>query len=265
MGEHSQQAMSGAAALEPAQYPSLRCKRVFVTGGGSGIGADIVRAFAQQGAFVAFADRDVAASQALLGGMRDGQAFFIEADLADMNAVRGAVEAAAQRFGDLDILINNTANDARHNFLDISSERFDELMTINMKTAFFAAQAAIPGMLRRGGGAIVNLGSTGWKNKVAGYPVYAACKSAVNGLTRSLAREYGKHNVRVNTLTPGWVMTPKQLAQWVDAAGEAEMDRSQCLPGRILGSDIANMALFLASAESRMVTAQEFVVDAGWT
>lgn len=266
MGEHSQQLMSGAAALEPARYPSLRCKRVFVTGGGSGIGADIVRAFAQQGAFVAFADRDAAASQTLLAGMgADVEALFIEADLADMEAVRGAIQAAAERFGDIEILVNNTANDARHDFMDISSERFDELMTINIKTAFFAAQAVMPGMLRRGGGAIVNLGSTGWKNKVAGYPVYAACKSAVNGLTRSLAREYGKHNVRVNTLTPGWVMTPKQLAQWVDAAGEAEMDRSQCLPGRILGSDIANMALFLASAESRMVTAQEFVVDAGWT
>ncbi|UGQ49139.1 SDR family NAD(P)-dependent oxidoreductase [Massilia endophytica] len=270
MGEHSQQLMSGAEAAElagSAQYPSLRSKRVFVTGGGSGIGADIVSAFVKQGAHVAFADRDAAASRSLLAALEGTgkQAFFVEADLADIKALRGAVQAAADHFGDIDILINNTANDARHAFLDVESDGFDALMTINLKTAFFAAQAVMPGMLRRGGGSIVNLGSTGWKNKVAGYPVYAACKSAVNGLTRSLAREYGKHNVRVNTLTPGWVMTPKQLAQWVDAEGEAEMDRNQCLPGRILGSDIASMALFLASTESRMITAQEFVVDAGWT
>jgi NAD(P)-dependent dehydrogenase (short-subunit alcohol dehydrogenase family) len=120
-------------------------------------------------------------------------------------------------------------------------------------------------MLRRGGGAIINLGSTGWKNKVAGYPVYAACKSAVNGLTRSLAREYGKHNIRVNTLTPGWVMTKRQLEKWVDEAAEIEIDRNQCLNGRIQGLDIASMALFLAADDSRMITAQEFVVDAGWT
>jgi NAD(P)-dependent dehydrogenase (short-subunit alcohol dehydrogenase family) len=257
--------MSGAAIT---MYPSLQGKRVFVTGGGSGIGADIVSAYARQGALVAFADRDVTASKALLetlAGQVAETPLFIACDLADMNALRAAVVQAAGQLGDFDILVNNTANDERHEFLDVSDDYFDAKMTINLKSAFFAAQAVTPGMLRRGGGAIINLGSTGWKNKVAGYAVYATCKSAVNGLTRSLAREFGKHGVRVNTLTPGWVMTAKQLEKWVDADGEREMDQNQCLPGRIVGEDIANMALFLGSSDSRMVTAQEFVVDAGWT
>lgn len=256
--------MSGAAIT---MYPSLQGKRVFVTGGGSGIGADIVSAYARQGALVAFADRDVTASKALveaLVGQVAETPLFIACNLADMDALRAAVVKAAAHFGDFDILVNNTANDERHEFLDVSDDYFDAKMTINLKSAFFAAQAVMPGMLGRGG-AIINLGSTGWKNKVAGYAVYATCKSAVNGLTRSLAREFGKHGVRVNTLTPGWVMTAKQLEKWVDADGEREMDQNQCLPGRIVGADIANMALFLGSSDSRMVTAQEFVVDAGWT
>ena len=254
--------------IETTTYPSLAGKRVFVTGGGSGIGADIVSAYAHQGALVAFADRDVSASTALVASLDQRVActpLFIECDLSDMEFLKDAVAQAAARFGDMDILINNTANDERHAFLDVSSGFFDDKMNINLKAAFFAAQAVTPGMLRRGGGAIINLGSTGWKNKVAGYAVYATCKSAVNGLTRSLAREFGQHGVRVNTLTPGWVMTAKQLEKWVDAHGEAEMDKNQCLPGRLVGSDIANMALFLGASDSRMVTAQEFVVDAGWT
>ena len=255
-------------AVQPTIYASLQGKRVFVTGGGSGIGADIVSAYARQGALVTFADRDVVASNQLLAdlaGQVTATPLFIACDLAEMDALRGAVEQAIAHFGDIDILVNNTANDERHAFLGVTDAYFDAKMTINLKSAFFAAQAVMPGMLRRGGGAIINLGSTGWKNKVPGYAVYATCKSAVNGLTRSLAREFGQHQVRVNTLTPGWVMTPKQLEQWVDADGEREMDQNQCLPGRIVGADIANMALFLGANDSRMVTAQEFVVDAGWT
>lgn len=257
-----------AHAEQSASYPSLNGKRVFITGGGSGIGAEIVAAYARQGARVAFGDRDVAASQALVAALEgEGVAapLFIACDLADMNALRGAVEQAQAWCGDIDVLVNNTANDERHAFLDVSDDYFDDKMRINLKASFFAAQAVMPGMIRRGGGAIINLGSTGWKNKVPDYAVYAVCKSAVNGLTRSLAREFGQHRVRVNTLTPGWVMTPRQLGKWVDAAGERAMDEHQCLPGRIVGADIAYMALFLGAHDSRMITAQEFVVDAGWT
>jgi NAD(P)-dependent dehydrogenase (short-subunit alcohol dehydrogenase family) len=254
--------------MEFASYPSLAGKAVFVTGGGSGIGADIVAAFARQGARVAFADRDVASSNALLAsleGQVPHQPYFITCDLSDIAALRASVLAASAHCGDFSVLVNNTANDERHDFLEVSPEYFDAKMAINLKVAFFAAQAVLGGMLRLGGGAIINLGSTGWKNKVAGYPVYATSKSAVNGLTRSLAREFGKNNIRVNTLTPGWVMTSRQLDKWVDPEGERQMDENQCLPGRIVGADVASMALFLGANDSRMMTAQEFVVDAGWT
>ncbi len=254
--------------MEFAIYPSLAGKAVFVTGGGSGIGADIVSGFARQGARVAFADRDAASSTALVAAL-DGKVkftpHFVACDLSDIDLLRAAVIEAAALCGDFHVLVNNTANDERHDFLEVTPEYFDGKLAINLKVAFFAAQAVMPGMTRLGGGSIINLGSTGWKNKVAGYPVYATSKSAVNGLTRSLAREFGKYKVRVNTLTPGWVMTPKQLEKWVDAAGEKEMDENQCLPGRIVGADVANMALFLGADDSRMMTAQEFVVDAGWT
>lgn len=254
--------------MEFANYPSLAGKAVFVTGGGSGIGADIVAAFARQGARVAFADRDIAASTELVDGLAGTVAhtpYFIGCDLSDMDALRASVKAAGEKLGEFDVLVNNAANDERHDFLQVTPEYFDAKIAINLKVAFFAAQAVVEGMRRRGGGAIINLGSTGWKNKVAGYPVYATAKSAVNGLTRSLAREYGKSGIRVNTLTPGWVMTARQLDKWVDPDGERAMDENQCLPGRIVGADVASMALFLGAHDSRMMTAQEFVVDAGWT
>ena len=255
-------------ATDFAHYPSLAGKAVFVTGGGSGIGADIVAAFARQGARVAFADRDVAASTTLVASLAGKVAHaphFIVCDLSDIAALKASVAKAVAHIGAVEVLVNNTANDERHDFLEVSSDYFDAKLAINLKVAFFAAQAVMAGMTARGGGAIINLGSTGWKNKVAGYAVYATSKSAVNGLTRSLAREYGKHNVRVNTLTPGWVMTQRQRDKWVDADGERAMDENQCLPGRLAGADIASMALFLGAADSRMITAQEFVVDAGWT
>ncbi|HEX8613707.1 MAG TPA: SDR family oxidoreductase [Telluria sp.] len=254
--------------MEFANYPSLAGKAVFVTGGGSGIGADIVAAFARQGARVAFADRDIASSTELVDGLAGTVAhtpYFIGCDLSDIDALRASVKAAGEKLGDFDVLVNNAASDERHDFLDVTPAYFDAKLAINLKVAFFAAQAVVEGMQRRGGGAIINLGSTGWKNKVAGYPVYATAKSAVNGLTRSLARELGKSGIRVNTLTPGWVMTPRQLDKWVDPAAERAMDENQCLPGRIVGADVASMALFLGAHDSRMMTAQEFVVDAGWT
>ncbi len=254
--------------MDFAIYPSLAGMAVYVTGGGSGIGADIVAAYARQGAKVAFADRDAASSHTLLAaleGQVPHQPLFVECDLSDMDALRRGVDTAAAAHGDAAVLINNTANDERHAFLDVSPGYFDAKLAINLKVAFFASQAVMAGMQRRGGGSIINLGSTGWKNKVAGYAVYATSKSAVNGLTRSLAREFGKSRVRVNTLTPGWVMTSRQLDHWVDAAAEREIDANQCLPGRIVGADVASMALFLGAHDSRMLTAQEFVVDAGWT
>jgi NAD(P)-dependent dehydrogenase (short-subunit alcohol dehydrogenase family) len=246
-----------------ASYPDLAQQPVLVTGGASGIGADIVRAFAAQGARVALLDHDAAALAKLVAELP--QLAFRQLDLCDTTALQQAVAELAQECGPFRVLINNVANDARHDWQTLTPDGFDACVAVNLRSHFFAAQAVAGSMAQAGGGAIINLGSTSWKIKGANYALYATCKSAMTGLTRSLARELGPQRIRVNTVCPGWVMTERQLALWVDAAAEQEIARNQCLPGRLHGSDIAHMALFLASDAAAMITAQEFVVDAGWT
>jgi len=249
-----------------ARYPSLEDLSVFVTGGASGIGADIVRAFAAQGAKVGFVDLDAGAGQALVASL-DGaptRPAFAAGDVTRVDELRGAIEATRVAFGDIGVLVNNVANDQRHDFATVDVATFDATVAVNLRPAFFAAQAVMPDMRRRGSGVIVNVGSASWLTKSANLSVYATCKSAMTGLTRTLAQELGPHRIRVNQVVPGWVMTEKQLRLWVDAEGEAAMDRNQLLPGRLHGHDIASMILFLAADDSRMVTAQSFIVDAGW-
>ena len=259
--------MNQKSSKKFANYPSLAGRTVFVTGGSSGIGGDIVVAFARQGAKVGFTGRNAdAAAKVIAAASAVGPVpLFLKSDASDVAALQQAIQTVASEFGDIRVLVNNVANDERHDFMKVTPDDFDWRVSINLRPHFFAAQAVAEGMKRLGGGAIVNLGSTSWKIKGKGYPVYATCKSATVGLTRSLARELGEHRIRVNTLTPGWVMTDKQLEQWVDDAGERAMAENHCLPGRILGEDVANMALFLSADDSGMVTAQDFVVDAGWT
>lgn len=244
-------------------FHSLRGRSVVVTGGASGIGADMVRAFAQQGCVVGFLDLDEAAGAALAASLRD--VHFEPCDVTDVGALKAAVLALMQRIGGADVLVNNVANDERHTIENVSPEYFDERVAINLRPHFFATQAVLSSMRSRGGGSIVNIGSGSWKIKGSGYSVYATCKSAMLGFTRCLARELGRDNIRVNCVVPGWVMTERQVALWLDAAGERAMDESHCIPGRIVGADIAHMALFLAADTARMITAQEFVVDAGWS
>lgn len=250
-----------------ARYPSLAGVCVFVTGGGSGIGGDIVRAFAAQGAKVGFIEIDAAAGQALAAGCAGAPTppLCVPGDVTHLDELRGAIAATRAAFGDIGVLVNNVANDRRHVLAEVDEAFFDATVAVNLKPAFFAAQAVVADMQRRGRGVIVNIGSGSWRMKSQNLIVYATCKSAAVGLTRTLASELGASRIRVNLITPGWVMTDKQLRLWVDAAGEAEMDRNQCLPGRIVGTDIAQMALFLAADDSRMITGQDFVVDAGWT
>ena len=259
--------MSNPSELALASYPSLAGRTVFVTGGSSGIGGDIVEAFARQGAKVGFAGRNAEAAAKVIAASEavGPRPVFLESDAADVAALQSAIASVRAQFGPISVLVNNVANDQRHDLMDVTPDDFDWRVSINLRPHFFAAQAVVPDMKALGGGAIVNLGSTSWKIKGKGYPVYATCKSATVGLTRSLARELGSFNIRVNTLTPGWIMTEKQLTMWVDEAGEQAMRENHCLPGRILGSDVANMALFLSADDSRMVTAQDFVIDAGWT
>ncbi|PJI96158.1 NAD(P)-dependent dehydrogenase (short-subunit alcohol dehydrogenase family) [Acidovorax sp. 69] len=250
-----------------SRFPSLSGRSVFVTGGGSGIGAAIVAAFAKQGARVAFVDVAREASEALAQQLADAgmqRPWWRACDVRDIAALQACVADAAAELGDFSVLVNNVASDDRHTLESVTPAYYDERMAINERPAFFAIQSVVPGMRRLGGGSVINLGSTGWQGKGAGYPCYAIAKSSVNGLTRGLAKTLGQDRIRINTVSPGWVMTERQIKLWLDAEGEKELARNQCLPDKLRPQDIARMVLFLASDDAAMCTAQEFKVDAGW-
>lgn len=251
-----------------ARFPSLKGRSVFVTGGGSGIGASIVKSFALQGARVAFIDVAEASSRALLKEIESAGAaapWFEPCDVRDIAALQSAIARAAKVLGDFSVLVNNVASDDRHKLEDVTPEYYEQRMAINQRPAFFAIQSVVPGMKRLGGGSIINLGSTGWQTKDAAYPCYAIAKSSVNGLTRGMAAGLGPHRIRINTVSPGWVMTERQIQLWFDEAGERKLRENQCLPDFLQGEDIARMVLFLASDDAWMCTAQEFKVDGGMT
>jgi NAD(P)-dependent dehydrogenase (short-subunit alcohol dehydrogenase family) len=250
-----------------ARYPSLADRVVLITGGATGIGATLVEQFAAQGARVAFIDIDRGAAEALvaeLAGARH-RPFFAAADLTDIGALDAAIDAVRQHVGAVTVLLNNAANDQRHAIEATTSASWDAGVAVNLKHQFFAARNVAADMKAAGGGSIVNFGSVSWKLKMGGMPVYTTSKAAVQGLTRSLARDFGPFNIRVNTLVPGWVMTDKQIRLWLDDKGRAEIARGQCLNQPLLPLHIAHMALFLGADDSAMCTAQDFVVDAGWT
>ena len=250
-----------------ARYPSLEGKNVFITGGGTGIGAAIVAAFAEQGAHVAFVDVAEGESRQLAETLSDttsAKIWWRTCDVRDIAALQQAASDATQALGDFSVLVNNVARDDRHTLESVTPQYWDERMAVNQRPAFFAVQSLVPGMRRLGGGAIVNLGSTGWQTKGSGYPCYAVAKSSVNGLTRGLADTLGADRIRINTVSPGWVMTERQIKMWLNAEGEADIQRNQCLPDKLRPSDVARMVLFLASDDGAMCTAQEFKVDAGW-
>jgi NAD(P)-dependent dehydrogenase (short-subunit alcohol dehydrogenase family) len=251
-----------------AYYPSLAGKVAFVTGGASGIGAAVVEALVSQSCRTAFVDIDGEAAERLCMRLHGkfGQApLFLRCDIRDLDGLTDAIAQARSRLGDIEILVNNAAHDGRHTVESVDRAYWEDRIAINLRHYFFAAQAVLPQMQARGGGSIINFSSTSWKIKAGNYPLYAMCKAAAHGLTRSMARDVGKHGVRINTVTPGWVMTERQLTHHVDAEAEREIARNQCLPGQVMPDDLAAMVLFLASEASRMCTAQEFVVDAGWT
>ncbi|MBD1389045.1 SDR family oxidoreductase [Neiella sp. HB171785] len=246
-------------------YPSLKDKVVFLSGGGTGIGSTIVERLCQNGAKVAFVDVAVAQSKALCAELKDNTPLFIECDVRDIEALQQAISRVAETFGTIDVVINSAADDSRHCADDISVEYWDESQALNLRHYFFATQAAIPYMKQKGAGCIINMGSGSWRAKQAGMPAYTTAKAGIEGLTRSLAAKYGRDNIRVNTLIPGWVMTIKQRSTWATEEVIADLLDAQCLKDQIKPNDIANAALFLASDDSRMITAQTLVVDAGWT
>lgn len=256
-----------AAQAELARFGSLKGKRVFITGGGSGIGESIVTAFAEQGAKVAFIDIAVDASLALCEKLAVAgyeKPVFRACDIRDIPALQDIMRSIAADIGDFDVLVNNAGNDQRHKPEEVTLDYWNDRIAINQRPMFFTCQAVIEGMKRRGGGAIINLGSTSWHIANGGYPVYTTTKAAVSGLTRGLARDLGPYNIRVNTVTPGWVMTERQLTMWVDEEGEKLIDQNQCLKGRVAPWHVARMVLFLASDDAAMCTAQEYIVDGGW-
>ena len=250
-----------------ARYPSLAGRTVLITGGATGIGATLVEQFAAQDARVGFLDIDRAAGLALAERLRGATTppLFVPVDLTDIPALQGAIGQVRAAFGPITVLLNNAANDRRHSVASVTPESWDAGVAVNLRHQFFAAQAVAADMQAAGGGSIVNFGSISWQLKQGGMPVYTTSKSAVQGLTRSLARDLGPHRIRVNTLVPGWVMTEKQLRLWVTDASREEIARGQCLAAPLQPEHIAHMALFLAADDSAMCTAQDFVVDGGWT
>lgn len=249
-----------------ARYPSLADMPVVISGGATGIGMAIVEAFAAQGARVGFVDIARKEGEALAERLNGtgAQVAFTECDITDVEAYRKAIAGFAERHGPALTLVNNAANDQRHDWREVTPEYWDNRMGTNLRHSFFATQAVAPGMIEAGGGSIINFGSISWMILVPNVPAYASAKAAAHGLTRSMARDLGKHGIRVNTLAPGWVMTQRQLDNWVDADAEKLIDASQALAGRVMPDDIARMVLFLASDDSRMISAQEFIVDGGW-
>lgn len=260
-------AAAASAASAPSIYPSLRGRTVFVTGGGSGVGAAIVAAFAEQGARVAFIDIAEESSRALARQLAEAghaEPWWRVCDVRDIAALQRTIADAAAELGDFAVLVNNVASDDRHTLESVTPAYYDDRIAINERPALFAIQSVVPGMRRMGFGSIVNLGSTGWQAKGTGYVCYAIAKSSVNGLTRGLAVSLGQDRIRIYTVSPGWVMTERQIKLWLDAEGEIALKRNQCLPDQLQPQDIARMVLFLASDDGAMCTAQEFKVDAGW-
>jgi NAD(P)-dependent dehydrogenase (short-subunit alcohol dehydrogenase family) len=249
-----------------ATYPSLKDRVVFVSGGGSGIGASIVAHFAEQGAKVGFVDIDEAASTALVDEIAaKGQPapIFLKCDVRDVAAYQAAIGQVAARLGDITALVNNAARDDRHTLEEVTAEFWDERMAVNLRHQFFAIQAVAPGMRRAGGGSIVNLSSMSYVSMTSNLSVYQAAKAAVIGMTRGLARDLGVDGIRVNSVMPGWIMTERQIKLWLNPESEANLMKLQCLKEKLYPPDIARMILWLAADDSRLVTAQNFVVDGG--
>lgn len=245
-------------------FPDLSGASVFITGGGSGIGASLTEAFLNQGAKVAFVQRsDASAFCDEMQQKTSNRPLFLPCDITDIAALQGAIAKASEAHGPVTILVNNAANDQRHATLDVTEDYWNWSMAINLKAYFFAIQAVVPGMKAAGGGSIINFSSISYMMGNAGYPIYTTANSGINGMTRSLAREFGPDRIRVNALAPGWVLTQKQKDMWVTPEGLAAHLERQCLKDTIDPEDIAGGCLFLASAASKMMTGQALVIDGG--
>ena len=249
-------------------YPSLADKGVLVTGGATGIGAAMVEAFARQGARTTFIDIDRVSAEQLCQRVVDAggdRPHYLAVDVTDVVALQRAVAELSQLCGGVSILVNNVANDMRHEASDFNLEDWRQCMAVNLDAAFFAAQTAYPAMQAAGGGAIINVSSI---NAILGpsrMVGYVTAKEALLGMTKALASDFGESNVRVNAILPGWVVTERQLATWLTPQAEQQWMQQVRIKRRLLPEDIANLALFLAADDSAMITGQQFVIDGGRT
>ena len=249
-----------------AIYPSLKGRTVLITGGGSGIGESIVEHFAAQGSKVGFLDIKEKESKALAARLakKRQKVHFEHVDLTDIDALRTAIKKVRKALGPITILVNNAAHDERHTLESVTPEYFDDRIRVNLKHQFFTIQEVVPDMKKAGNGAIVNLGSTSWMVGFGGLPVYTAAKAGVLGLTRGLAHELGKYNIRINSFAPGWIMTKRQKDLWVTPEAIEQLMKDQCLQRTLSPDDMARAILFFASDESSAATNQNFVFDGGW-
>ena len=255
------------SASRAAIYPSLAGKRVLVTGGGTGIGEALTEAFVRQGARVAFIDIADAPSQALAERLADGAnhaPLFRHCDLTDVEQLRSVIGGIVEELGGIDVLVNNAANDDRHAIADVTPEYWDNRIAVNLRHLFFAAQAVVPSMKQAGGGVILNFGSISWHLALPDIVLYQTAKAGIEGMTRAMARDLGEHGIRVNTIVPGGIKTPRQDMLWHDDGETARILANQCLKERVLPADVAALTLFLASDDARMCTGHDYFVDAGW-
>jgi len=250
-----------------AKYLDLKNKRVFITGGGSGIGASIVQHFCEQESEVYFVDINEEASNKLISECKNKKLSipnFIKCDLFNIKDLQSIITKIISDKGPINILINSAANDERHAIDDVTEEYWDERMSINLKHYFFTVQSVKKSMIENKGGVIVNIGSASWMIGQGGMAAYTAAKSGVVGLTRSFARDLGEFNIRVNSVVPGWTMTERQVQKWLTPESEKDLMKSQCLKRKLMPSDIAKAVLFFSSDQSSGCTNQSYVVDNGW-
>ncbi len=252
---------SARATTGFARYPSLVGQTAFVTGGATGLGAEFIRQLAAQDVRVCFVDIDESAGRALAAEV-DG--WFAACDVRDIPSLTGAIATAAEARGPITVLVNNAADDRRSNWRELDEQLWDDRIAVNLRHQFFAARAVAPMMKVAGHGSIINLGSISAHIDLVDLVGYITAKAGVEGLTRTLARELGPAGIRVNCIIPGWIMTERQLRDWVTPEAEAAIARNQCLPQKLYPDDVARMMLWLAAEDSRSCTAQNWVVDGGW-
>lgn len=252
--------------MQFASYPSIAGKVAYVTGGAGGIGEAITEAFARNGATVGILDLDDVAGSAMASKLASFgvKSSFEKVDLRNIVDLQIALAKLKSAIGPADILVNNAAHDQRHAWKDVTPEYWDERMAVNLRHMFFAIQAVAPDMLAKKSGSIINFSSTSFKLKMGAMPAYTTAKSAVHGLTKSFQMEFGKSNIRVNTVYPGWVMTKRQKELWFDEAGAKTIEEHQAMAGLIQPEDIANLVMFLSADDSRFCTGAEFTCDGGW-